>query len=103
MTHTDFLQQAIDEISEELPGFDSFDRSTQQSLRELADHYFQEEYIPRLEGRINLVRYQAAMAEETEDDRAFIADQAAFLRSNIVRAQRAAYQQLLEKLATLGK
>ena len=64
MTHADFLAQTIAEIAEEVPGFELLDRRTQQSVRELADEYFHDEYIPRLEGRINIPRYQAAIAEK---------------------------------------
>ena len=97
MTHADFLAQTIAEIAEEVPGFELLDRRTQQSVRELADEYFHDEYIPRLEGRINIPRYQAAIAEKNQEDREFIADQTGFLRSNIIRAQRAAYSHLVEK------
>lgn len=102
MTHAKFLEQTIAEIAEELPGFDQLDRGTQQNLRELADQYFHDEYVPRLEGRINLPRYEAALEEKTEQDREYIAEQAAFLRSCIIRAQRSAYSHLMEKFAGLS-
>ncbi len=98
MTHAEFLAQMIAEIAEEVPGFELLDGRTQQSVRELADEYFHDEYIPRLEGRVNIPRYQAAINEKSAEDREYIADQAEFLRWNIVRAQRAAYSQLVEKL-----
>ena len=101
MTHAEFLHQAIAEIAEELPGFDDLDPTTQQSLRELGDHYFHEEFVPRLEGMVNIPRYEEAMHERTESDREFIADQSGFLRTSIVRAQRAAHRQLMEKYRTL--
>lgn len=101
MTHAKFLEQTIAEIAEELPGFDQLDRGTQQNLRELADQYFHDEYVPRLEGRINLARYEASLEEKTEQDREYIAEQAAFLRSCIIRAQRSAYSHLLEKFQEL--
>lgn len=97
MTHAEFLQQAIAEIAEEVPGFDALPSAAQQSLRALAQLYFDEEFVPRLEGIINIPRYEQAMYEKTESDREFIADQIGFLRSSIVKAQRAAYRHLLEK------
>ncbi len=54
--------------------------------------------MPRLEGRINIPRYEEAMHEKTPQDRDFIEDQRAFLRTSIIKAQRAAHQQLLEKV-----
>ena len=78
MTHAEFLHQAVAEIAEELPGFDHFDPATQQSLRELAERYFDDEFVPRLEGIINIPRYEEAMHEKTDGDRAFIADQSDF-------------------------
>lgn len=101
MTHAEFLHQTIAEIAEELPGFAKLPRATQQSLRELGEHYFDEEFTPRLEGMVNIPRYEEAMHERTEADRAFIADRIAFLRTSIVKAQRAAYQHLIEKYRTL--
>jgi hypothetical protein len=101
MTHAEFLHQAVAEIAEELPGFDALDPETQQSLRELGEHYFDDEFIPRLEGIVNIPRYEEAMYEKTDSDRAFIADQIGFLRTSIVKAQRAAHRQLLEKYGTL--
>lgn len=101
MTHAEFLHQMITEIAEELPGFDDLDPETQQSLRELGQHYFDEEFVPRLEGIVNIPRYEEAMYEKTDSDRAFIADQIGFLRTSIVKAQRAAHQQLIEKYRTL--
>jgi hypothetical protein len=97
MTHAEYLREAVAEVAEELPGFHSLDRAKQQSLRELGEHYFHEEFVPRLEGQINIPRYEQAMHEKTEMDREFIEDQRDFLRSSIIRAQRAAHQQLLEK------
>src|ERR1035438_10604773 len=92
MTHAEYLHQAIAEIAEELPGFDNLDPATQDSLRELGEQYFEDEFVPRLEGIINIPRYHEAMSEETESDRAFIEDQIGFLRTSIVKAQRAAHQ-----------
>jgi hypothetical protein len=76
MTHAEFLHQAVAEIAEELPGFDDLDPATQQSLRELGQHYFDDEFVPRLEGIINIPRYEEAMYEKNDSDGAFIADQA---------------------------
>ena len=101
MTHAEFLHQAVAEIAEELPGFEDLDPATQQSLRELGQHYFDEEFVPRLEGMINIPRYEEAMHEKTDSDRAFIADQIGFLRTSIIKAQRAAHQHLIEKYRTL--
>ena len=101
MTHAEFLHQVVAEIAEELPGFDNLDAVTQQSLRELGEHYFQDEFVPRLEGMINIPRYEEAMYEKTDSDRAFIADQIGFLRSSVVKAQRAAHRHLIEKYRTL--
>ena len=70
MTHAEFLHQVVAEIAEELPGFDDLDPMTQQSLRELGEHYFDDEFVPRLEGIINIPRYEEAMYEKTENDRA---------------------------------
>jgi hypothetical protein len=99
MTHAEFLHQTIAEIAEELPGFSTLNAETQQSLRELASDYFEDEFIPRLEGIVNIPRYEEAMYETTDQDRAFIEEQAAFLRTSIVKAQRAAHRHLLEKYA----
>ncbi|HEY4086742.1 MAG TPA: hypothetical protein VGM43_12430 [Bryobacteraceae bacterium] len=101
MTHLEFLRQAIAEIAEELPNFARLNPATQQSLRELGQHYFDEEFTPRLQGIVNIPRYEEAMHERTEGDRAFIADQSGFLRTSIVKAQRAAHRHLLEKYRTL--
>jgi hypothetical protein len=101
MTHAEFLHQAVAEIAEELPGFDDLDPVTQQSLRELGQHYFEDEFVPRLEGMINIPRYEEAMYEMTDGDRAFIADQIGFLRTSVVKAQRAAHRHLIEKYRTL--
>ena len=101
MTHAEFLHQTIAEIAEELPGFADLAPATQQSLRELGQLYFDEEFIPRLEGIVNIPRYEEAMNERTDADRAFIEDQSAFLRSSIVKAQRAAHQHLIEKYQAL--
>jgi hypothetical protein len=97
----EFLHQTIAEIAEELPNFAGLAPATQQSLRELGQHYFDEEFTPRLQGIVNIPRYEEAMHERTEADRAFIADQAGFLRTSIVKAQRAAHRHLLEKYRTL--
>jgi hypothetical protein len=102
MTHADYLHEAVAEIAEELPGFHDLDLATQRNLHELAATYFQEEFVPRLEGRVNIPRYEEAMHEKTPKDREFIEDQAAFLRSCIIRAQRAAHQQLIEKYDRFG-
>ena len=101
MTHAEYLHQAVAEIAEELPGFADLDAATQQSLRELGEHYFDEEFVPRLEGMVNIPRYEEAMYEKTDSDRAFIADQIAYLRSSIVKAQRAAHRHLMEKYRAL--
>jgi len=101
MTHAEFLHQLVLEVAEELPGFAELDPATQQSLRELGSQYFDEEFIPRLEGIINIPRYQEAMHEKTESDREFITCHIAFLRSSIVKAQRAAHRHLVEKYRTL--
>ena len=97
MTHAEFLHRAIAEIAEEVPGFDDLDPATRQNLRALGQLYFDEEFVPRLEGMINIQRYGQAMHEKTESDRAFIADQIGFLRTSIVKAQRAAHRHLIEK------
>ena len=102
MTHQEYLHSAIAEIAEELPGFDDLDPAAQGNLRQLGEQYFHEEFVPRLEGMINIPRYQQAMMEKNEADREFIEDQAAFLRSTIIRAQRAAHKHLLEKYERLS-
>jgi hypothetical protein len=102
MTHADYLRETVAEIAEELPGFHNLDPETQQSLRELGQQYFDDEFLPRLEGIVNIPRYEEAMYEKTESDRAFIEDQLAFLRSSIVKAQRAAHQHLIEKYLRLS-
>jgi hypothetical protein len=101
MTHAEFLHRVVAEIAEELPGFDDLDPVTQQSLRELGEHYFEDEFVPRLEGMINIPRYEEAMYEKTDGDRAFIADQIGFLRTSVVKAQRAAHRHLIEKYRML--
>ncbi len=98
MTHAEFLHDAVAEITEELPNFSSFDPETQQTLRELAETYFQAEFVPRLEGMVNIPLYEEAMYEKTDVHRTFIADQLGYLKSSIVKAQREAHRQLLEKL-----
>lgn len=103
MTHAEYLQEVIAEIAEELPGFNDLDSATRQSLRELALQYFDDEFLPRLEGMINIPRYEEAMDEKTPEDRAFIEDQIVFLRSSIVKAQRAAHRHLLEKYTRLSE
>jgi hypothetical protein len=103
MTHAEYLHQVIAEIAEELPGFDEIEPSVQRTLRELATTYFHEEFLPRLEGNVNIPRYEEAMYEKTAADRTFIEEQSAFLRSSIIRAQRAAYQQLVETYDRLSK
>lgn len=50
MTHAEFLHRAVAEIAEELPGFDDLEPVTQQNLCELGEHYFHDEFVPRLEG-----------------------------------------------------
>ncbi len=102
MTHAEYLQEAIAEIAEELPGFDRLNAETQRSLRELGHHYFDDEFVPRLEGRINIPRYEEAMYEKTEQDRAFIQEQIGFLKTTIVKAQRAAHRHLAEKFNGLS-
>ena len=97
MTHAEFLHQAIAEIAEELPGFDALDPDKQRSLRALAEQYFHDEFIPRLEGIINIQRYESALLETTAEDREFIDDQRNFLRTSIIRAQRAAYSHLTDQ------
>jgi len=101
MTHAQHLTEAIAEISEELPGFQDLDCDLQQTLRELAQEYFDDEFIPRLQGIVNIPRYEEAMYEKTPSDRAFIDDQLDFLKSSIVKAQRAAHRHLLEKFGGL--
>lgn len=101
MTHAEYLHQMVAEIAEELPGFSTLAPSVQRTLRELAAEYFEEEFVPRLEGTVNIPRYEEAMNEKTAADREFIEDQADFLRSCIIRAQRAAHSQLLEKFTSL--
>lgn len=98
----EYLREAVAEIAEELPGFAELDAATQESLRELGEEYFNDEFIPRLEGVINIPRYEEAMAEKTEADREYIADEWDFLRSSIVKAQRAAHRHLLEKFTHLS-
>ena len=101
MTHADYLRQAVAEIAEEVSGFDNLDPGIQQSLRELGETLFEGEFIPRLQGIINIPRYEEAMYEKTPSDRAFIEDQIDFLRTSIVKAQRAAHRQLIEKYGHL--
>ena len=101
MTHAEYLHQAIAEIAEELPGFQNLPRETQQSLRELGSQYFEDEFVPRLEGMVNIPRYEEAMYEKNEQDRAFIEEQIGFLRTSILKAQRAAHRHLVEKFSNL--
>lgn len=100
MTHAEYLRQTVAEIAEEVPGFEQMNPEAQQNLRELAEEYFHDEFVPRLEGMINIPRYEAAMHEKTEQDREFIADQIGYLRSSMIKAQRAAYQHLMEKFSS---
>ena len=97
MTHAEYLHEAVADIAGELPGFDSLDAETRHSLFELGSQYFEDEFVPRLEGIVNIPRYEEAMYEKTESDRAFIADQIGFLRTSIVKAQRAAHRHLVAK------
>jgi hypothetical protein len=103
MTHAEYLHEAIAEIAEELPGFDKLDAETRQSLLELGEDYFEAEFVPRREGIINIPRYEEAMYEKTASDRAFIEDQAGFLRTSIIKAQRAAHRHLLEEYTRLSR
>jgi hypothetical protein len=103
MTHAEFIHRIVAEIAEELPGFDNLDPVTRQSLRELGEQYFEDEFVPRLEGMINVPRYEEAMYEKTDSDREFIADQLGFLRTSVVKAQRAAHRHLIEKCRTMMK
>ena len=102
MTHAEYLHQTIIEIAEELPGFAKLDPATQESLRELGEQYFHDEFMPRLEGIINIPRYEEALSEKTAADREFIEDQSVFLRTSVVKAQRAAHRHLLEKYLRLS-
>jgi hypothetical protein len=102
MTHAEYLHQTVAEIAEELPGFDTLPRETQLSLLELGEQYFQDEFVPRLEGQINVPRYEEAMYEKNESDRAFIEEQSGFLRTSIIKAQRAAHRHLIEKYRLLS-
>ena len=97
MTHAEFLHQAIAEIAEELPGFEALDPEKQRNLRALAEQYFQDEFVPRLEGLINIPRYERSMFETTPEERAFIEEPRDSLRSSIIRAQRAAYSHLTDQ------
>jgi hypothetical protein len=103
VTHAEYLQQVIAEIAEELPGFNTLGAATQSSLRELAEQYFQDEFVPRLEATVNVPRYEEAMYERTESDRAFIEENRGILRTNIVKAQRAAHKHLLEAYAEVSR
>jgi hypothetical protein len=103
MTHADYLNETIAEIAEELPGFQTLSHEAQTSLRELAHQYFQDEFIPRLEGIVNIPRYEDAMHEKTDADRIFIEEQSGFLRTSVVKAQRAAHKHLLEHYEKLNR
>ena len=97
MTHAEAVQHAIRQVAVTLPGFDKLDSPTQQILLDVGEEYFRAEFVPRLEGIINLPRYETAMYEQTPADRAFIEDQMEFLTISIAKAQQAAREQLLEK------
>jgi hypothetical protein len=101
MTHAEAVQHAIRQVAVTLPGFDDLDSPTQQILIDVGEEYFRAEFVPRLEGMINLPRYETAMYEKTAEDRAFIEDQIEFLTLSIAKAQRAAHEQLLEKSSAL--
>jgi len=97
LTHAEALQHASRQVAATLPGFDELDSPTQQILIDVGEQYFRAEYVPRLEGIVNLPRYETAMHERTPEDRAFVEDQIEFLTLSIAKAQRAAQEQLLEK------
>jgi len=101
VTHAETVQQASREVAAKLPGFDELDAPTRQILVDVGAEYFQAEFVPRLEGIINLPRYETAMFESTAEDRAFIQDQIEFLTMSINKAQHAARVQLLEKSRAL--
>jgi hypothetical protein len=96
MTHADSIHQAIRDVSGKLPGFDALDSKTQGMLFDVGEEYFRAEFVPRLEGMINIPRYEAAMYEATAEDRAYIEDQIEFLTMIIAKAQSAAHDQLME-------
>jgi hypothetical protein len=101
MTHAELIQKAILEVAANLPGFHQLDSQTQQILSDVGEEYFRAEFVPRLEGIVNIPRYQTAMHEATEEDRVFIEDQIDFLTASIAKAQSAAHDQLMEKSARL--
>ena len=101
VTHAETIHQAIRDVAASLPGFDELDSHTQQILLDLGEEYFRAEFVPRLEGMINLPRYEVAMYETTGEDRAYIEDQIEFLTVSIAKAHHAAHEQLLEKSAAL--
>ena len=75
MTHAEFLHQAVVEIAEELPGFDDLYPVTQQSLRESGERYFDEEFVPRLEGIVNIPQDSpVSLAHPSRKDRIFKPD-----------------------------
>jgi hypothetical protein len=101
VTHAETVQRASREVAVKLPGFEQLDSKTQQILIDLGEEYFREEFVPRLEGMINLPRYETAMFESTPEDRAYIEDQIVFLTMSVEKAQNAARQQLWEKSRVL--
>jgi len=101
MTHVEFVRIASLDVASQLPGFDKFDVAIQQILFELGDQYFSDEFLPRLHGRINMPRYEIAKYEKTPVDRLFMDEQREFLHEQIAKAQRAAHDQLIEKLAEI--
>lgn len=103
MTHAEYVRNASREVATKLPGYSDFDPAIQQILLELGEEYFAEEFLPRLNGMINVPRYHVAKYEKTPADRDFIEEQSEYLQTCVEKARNAAYDQLLEKLQEIQR
>ena len=103
MTHGEQLNAAIRSVATSIPGFDQLPVKVQQRLMELGEEYFREEYVPRLIAVINVPRYEESLEEQTDAHREFIADHREFLDISVMKAQRAAQEQLRETYEAMMK
>jgi hypothetical protein len=103
MTHGEQLNEAIRSVATSIPGFEQLAVKVQQRLIELGEEYFREEYVPRLVAVINVPRYEESLEERTEVHREFIEDHREFLDISVMKAQRAAQEQLRETYDAMMK
>lgn len=103
MTHEQLLQGVMQSIAKGVPNFASLPQPVQEGLVELGAKYFREEYWPRLTGRINLDRYEKAMSEKTDEDKAFINENWDLLEDSLRKAKKAAQEELVSTFEAMMK